>query len=281
MTMRTLSRTLFSAFIPFLLLAVVATGQPLTVAMSQDASGASILMTSDGSIVYRNLDDSPGETQFPGSFSDEWVPLLVDTEDLSEPLIPSRFGTILRSGVTQSAYLGWPLYVHSLGSMPEPSGAWAPITQEPLLPLVDAWMHTELRDVASGETYRISDFYGRPVLVESFAVWCSICLRQQREMHRFIEMYGDHVVHVSLDTDPNEDELAVQLHLQKHGFSWYYSVAPINMTTALIDAFGLTVVNAPRAPVLLVSPSGTARLLPGGVKTAEELMAYIEAGSDE
>jgi hypothetical protein len=34
-----------------------------------------------------------------------------------------------------------------------------------------AWLDTELVDVASGETFRISDFRGRPVLVKSFAVW--------------------------------------------------------------------------------------------------------------
>lgn len=34
-----------------------------------------------------------------------------------------------------------------------------------------AWIETELVDVASGETFRISDFRGKPVLVKSFAVW--------------------------------------------------------------------------------------------------------------
>ncbi len=34
-----------------------------------------------------------------------------------------------------------------------------------------AWLDTELTDVVSGETYRLSDFKGTPILLHSFAVW--------------------------------------------------------------------------------------------------------------
>ncbi len=33
------------------------------------------------------------------------------------------------------------------------------------------WADVELEDVSTGETFRISDFAGRPVLVKTFAVW--------------------------------------------------------------------------------------------------------------
>ncbi|MFC2083331.1 TlpA family protein disulfide reductase, partial [Candidatus Bipolaricaulota bacterium] len=110
---------------------------------------------------------------------------------------------------------------------------------------------------------------------ESFAVWCSTCLRQQKEMARLIELAGDAIVHVSLDTDPNEDIDKVLSHTQRNEFAWLFAIAPIDMTQALIADFGLTVVNAPRAPVILIAADGTARLLPNGVKTAEELLEEI------
>ena len=44
------------------------------------------------------------------------------------------------------------------------------------------WMNTELKDVRIGETFKISDFRGEPVLVESFAVWCPTCTKQQNEI---------------------------------------------------------------------------------------------------
>jgi thiol-disulfide isomerase/thioredoxin len=46
-----------------------------------------------------------------------------------------------------------------------------------------AWMDiVELTDVATGQTFKLSDFKGKPVLLESFAVWCPTCLRQQETL---------------------------------------------------------------------------------------------------
>jgi len=135
-----------------------------------------------------------------------------------------------------------------------------------------AWMDFELEDALTGEAFRIRDLVGRPILVESFAVWCSTCLRQQKEMAKLIELEGDRIVHIALDTDPNEDLETVRKHALRYGFDWYYAVAPIEMTQMLIEAFGLTVVNAPRAPVVLIEEDGTSRLLESGVKSAEELL---------
>jgi len=137
------------------------------------------------------------------------------------------------------------------------------------------WMKFELVDAATGETFAISDFIGKPILIESFAVWCSTCLRQQKEMARLIELEGDSIVHVSLNTDPNEDLEKVRDHVELHGFEWYYAVTPIEMTQLLIDEFGLTVVNAPLAPVILIEADGSARLLNRGVKSAEKLLEEI------
>ncbi len=143
-----------------------------------------------------------------------------------------------------------------------------------------AWADFELVDAITGESFTIADFAGKPILVESFAVWCSICLRQQKEMAKLIELEGESIVHISLDTDPNEDDIAVRLHAEKHGFTWLFAVAPVEMTQALIDAFGLTVVNAPRAPVILIDVDGSARLLRNGVKSAEDLLEEI-SGTEE
>ncbi|PIO07358.1 hypothetical protein COU59_03365, partial [Candidatus Pacearchaeota archaeon CG10_big_fil_rev_8_21_14_0_10_34_12] len=41
-----------------------------------------------------------------------------------------------------------------------------------------SWMNTELKDIRTGETFKTSDFEGKPVLLESFAVWCPTCTKQ-------------------------------------------------------------------------------------------------------
>ncbi len=140
------------------------------------------------------------------------------------------------------------------------------------------WMDIELRDVATGETFTIGDFAGRSILVESFAVWCPTCTVQQREIGRLAQREDEAIVHISLDTDPNEDEARIEEHLARNGFDWYYSVSPIELTRALIDDFGLTVVNAPAAPMVLICADQSSRLLRTGVKTAEDLLAEVESG---
>lgn len=143
---------------------------------------------------------------------------------------------------------------------------------------LSAWMDIELTDVATGQKFRISDFKGKPVLIESFAVWCPTCTEQQKQTRELKSRVGDEVVHISLDTDPNEDEAAVRKHIEENGFFWYYAVSPIELTRALIDDFGNKIVFAPGVPMVLICPDQSNRLLPGGVKSPDDMLSEIEKG---
>ena len=143
-----------------------------------------------------------------------------------------------------------------------------------------SWMDIELKDVRTGESFRISDFGGRPILLESFAVWCPTCTAQQREIGKLKESEGESIVHISLDTDPSEDEAILAAHLERNGFDWYYAVSPIELTQALIDDFGLAVVNAPGAPIVLICEGLSTRFLSRGVKSADDLLAEVGKGCD-
>lgn len=139
------------------------------------------------------------------------------------------------------------------------------------------WRNASFTDARTGEEFKISDFEGRFVLLESFAVWCPTCVQQQKELKKFFEE-DDSIVHVSLDTDPNEDIEKVKEHISSYNFKWYFAVSPAETTQALIDEFGLQFVNAPNAPVALICPDQSARFLPSGVKTVERLKLEIAAG---
>jgi len=140
------------------------------------------------------------------------------------------------------------------------------------------WINVELEDVATGEKFRISDFSNKPVLLESFAVWCPTCTRQQNEVKKLHEELGDDFVSISIDTDPNEDKEAVKKHLESNGFNWRYAIAPTEMTRSLIDQFGVGIVNAPSAPVVLICEDGTVRKLDSGLKRVDELKEEISKG---
>jgi len=142
------------------------------------------------------------------------------------------------------------------------------------------WKDVELVDVVSGEKFRISDFSGKPVLLESFAVWCPTCLKQQKEIKKLKDAEGDSIIHVSIDTDPNEDASKVQGHVDKNGFDWFFAVTPAEVTQALIDEFGVEVINAPSAPVVLICENQEARFLnlKRGIKSASILKAEVDKG---
>ena len=133
------------------------------------------------------------------------------------------------------------------------------------------WMNIELRDVATGDSFAISEFAGRPVLVEIFAVWCPVCTRQQQESKKLEEMEGHDIVSVAINADLNEDEEIVQRHIERYGFDWHYAVAQSDFFNSLTDDFGVQISNVPLAPMVLVCGDQTVHKLRNGVKPADEL----------
>lgn len=145
-----------------------------------------------------------------------------------------------------------------------------------------AWMEIELKDVNSGESYTISELKGKPMLIESFAVWCPICTKQQnniKELHEEPGFSEEELISIALDTDPNEDEAKVAGHASSNGFDWRYSVAPVELTQSLIDEFGNGIVNPPSVPMILVCEDGSYRKLGGfGARDVDKLKTEIAAG---
>lgn len=135
------------------------------------------------------------------------------------------------------------------------------------------WQDFELKDLITGKTFKISKF-DKPVLLDSFAVWCPTSIIQQREIKKLREERED-FISVSLDTDPNENERKVLNHMERQGFDWIYAMAPADLTRSLIAEFGVDVVNAPQAPMILIC-NGEARMLEKGKKSVDDLKAELD-----
>ena len=136
------------------------------------------------------------------------------------------------------------------------------------------WLTAELTDVASGETFTISEL-PKPVLIESFAVWCPVCTRQQQETKK-LEAQRSDITSVSLDTDPNEDASNVRSHIERNGFDWRYAVAPAAVSASLSQDFGLDMLSVPLAPMVVVCENNKATQLRNGVKAASELSSTVD-----
>jgi len=140
------------------------------------------------------------------------------------------------------------------------------------------WFSTELTDVNTGSTFKINDFKGKVVLVETMAQWCPSCKRQQMEVKSLIEKLGmpaDLVV-IALDTDPNEDQDSLKTYASNNGFDWVYAVAPAEVSREISNLYGVQFINPPSTPILIIDRKGEAHPLPFGIKSADDLMKSIE-----
>jgi thiol-disulfide isomerase/thioredoxin len=140
------------------------------------------------------------------------------------------------------------------------------------------WKSITLKDVKTGRKFKLDDFKGKRILIESFAVWCPKCTSQQKNMQKLHNELGDSIVIITVNTDPNEDEDLVIKHIDRNNFKGLYVVAPKEFTEGLIDDYGIGVVNAPSVPVVMFCENGSSRLLDRGIKSVDKLKSEISKG---
>jgi hypothetical protein len=140
-----------------------------------------------------------------------------------------------------------------------------------------AWYSVELMDVNTGESFRVADFEGKVVLVETLAVWCTTCLRQQKEIRALHEALGerDDLISVGLNIDPNENADILKAHTDKNGFDWRYAVVSREVAREIGQLYGDQFLNPPSAPMLIIDRQGQGHPLPFGVKSAEALQEAL------
>jgi Thioredoxin. len=138
-----------------------------------------------------------------------------------------------------------------------------------------AWQTTTFEDARTGETLTIAEADG-PVVLHTFATWCSVCHSQQQSLDTLHERRGDEVTMVDLTIDENDDPDDVAAHAESNGFDWRFGVAPAEMTSSLVDDIGDKVVFAPQSPVVVVCPDGTTEDLDKGV-SADTVASTIDS----
>lgn len=153
-------------------------------------------------------------------------------------------------------------------------GGTANLTTENQAALLDR----RLVDVTSGQTFTLRQLAAdRPVLLETMAVWCTTCLRQQGEVVRAHQMAEFHSV--GIDIDPNESAEDLARYAERQGFDWRFAKADAELVAILRDAFGVAATNPPSTPTFIISTDGQIRALPfGQVRSARDLVAELSGG---
>lgn len=138
-----------------------------------------------------------------------------------------------------------------------------------------AWQTTTFEDVTTGETLSVAEVDG-PVVLHTFATWCSTCIGQQHSLEDLHDSRGESVTMVDLTIDENDNPTDIAAHAENHGFGWRFGVAPAELRDSLVDDIGDNVVVAPQAPVIVVCPDGVAYDLGKGIG-ADEIESTIDS----
>ena len=145
------------------------------------------------------------------------------------------------------------------------------------------WFGASLTDARTGQTFRINDFQGKVVLVETMAIWCTNCLKQQGQVKALHEQLGarDDFISIGLDIDPNENTEALKKYVESKGFDWWYAVPSADTSREIASLYGDQFLNPPSTPIVVIDRHGEAHPLPFGIKSADDLMQAIQPFIDE
>ena len=141
-----------------------------------------------------------------------------------------------------------------------------------------AWQTTLLTDVRTGTQFSIAEMNSTPLLIQPFTITCPICMQQQAAISRLYAQEEIPFVMVGLDIDPNGNENSLHDYTRDHEYYGFYARSPPELTTALVDQFGLRVLSPAQAPLILVCPDGKARMLDPGLKSSEDLQRVLTEG---
>lgn len=145
------------------------------------------------------------------------------------------------------------------------------------------WFSASFTDVRTGQAFAIQDLKGKVVLVEPMAVWCSSCLKQQGQVKDLHGLLGerDDFVSIGLDIDPNEDAPMLKSYVETNGFDWLYAISPAEVLREFSSLYGDQFLNPPSTPMLAIDRHGVVHPLPFGIKSADELLNFIQPFLDE
>lgn len=146
-----------------------------------------------------------------------------------------------------------------------------------------AWFSASLTNVRTDETFTIQDLKGKVILVETMAIWCSNCLKQQGQVKELHTLLGerDDFVSIGLNIDPNEETSKLLAFINDKGFDWIYAVSPVDVSRDLASLYGDQFLNPPSTPMLAIDRHGVAHPLPFGIKSADDLLKFLQPFLDE
>lgn len=125
-----------------------------------------------------------------------------------------------------------------------------------------------LRDL-EGNTFRLSDFRGKVVLLDFMATWCGPCKQQILNFKVVWEEYKDEIILIPIDVDPRESEDTLRNFIQQYPYAtWIWA----RDTANLVEDYDVT--DIPK--IVIVDQKGYIRYTHTGATTVSTLIEEIE-----
>lgn len=77
-----------------------------------------------------------------------------------------------------------------------------------------------------GKTFSLRDYRGKVVVIDLMATWCGPCVAQMGHLKQVYSNYGDKVVIMSIDVDPNETNETIGQFKASYGDEWIFASGP-------------------------------------------------------
>jgi thiol-disulfide isomerase/thioredoxin len=143
-----------------------------------------------------------------------------------------------------------------------------------------AWLDLPLTDVATGESFTLASFAGRPVYVETMATWCPNCKSQLMSVQEAIGRTQEQkpvFVAISVETTLPAADLAQ--YASDNGFEMVFAVATPELLQALAETYGRTITNPPSTPHFIIDAAGHHGELMTGASSADTIGTLIEGAA--
>ena len=139
------------------------------------------------------------------------------------------------------------------------------------------WAYLETTDVSTAEPFTLADYEGKVILVETMAMWCPTCYRQQEQIQALHQKLNNNpdLISISIDVDLHETPEDLAVYIADAGFAWPYTIADQDLARGIANQFGANFLNPPLAPIFVIDRHGGLHQLDYGLKSVDDLEAVI------